>query len=68
MHELLRHYHFLTPDNSMQYCKFINVCFFETKPCLRGFAVSLGLVVWVHELCLRGTYFCDLKMVAEFAK
>ncbi len=31
------------------------------------FAVSLGRVS-CHELCLQGTYFCDLKMVAKFAK
>ncbi len=33
------------------------------------FAVSSGqLVIYVQELCLRSIYFCDLKMVAKFAK
>ncbi len=49
----------------------INVCVFEAKPCSQGliFADSSGLVTYlVHELCLRGIYFCDLKMVTKFAK
>ncbi len=39
----------------------INVCVFETKPCLHGFifALSSGLVNYVgtHELCLRVIIF-----------
>ena len=51
----------------------INVCIFETKPCSRGliFVVSSGLVNYLgtHELgVFAGIYFCDLKMVASFAK
>ncbi len=26
------------------------------------------LIIYVHELCLRGIYLCDLKMVVNFAK
>ncbi len=49
----------------------INVCVFETKPCSRGviFVVSSGLDNYLatHEL-FAGIYFCDLKMVVNFAK
>ncbi len=56
--------------NSLMF-ELINVYVFETKPCPQGliFVASSGLVSYLgtHELCFAGIYFCDLKMVANFA-
>ncbi len=49
----------------------INVCVFETKPGLLGliFAVTSGLINYLGTwIMFAGTYFCELKMVATFAK
>ena len=52
----------------------INVCVFETKPCSQEliFAVSSALVnylgIHMNYGMFAGIYFCDLKMVANFAK
>ncbi len=49
----------------------INVGVFETRPCSWGliFVVSSGLVSYLGTwIMFVGIYFCDLKMVAKFAK